>query len=309
MHALSKLILEKYQVRKTKEQKSAFIDLLREELKAFNVRVEEGGALKSRNIVIGDINTCEYVLGAHYDTQPVLPFPNFLAPKNMVAYLLYCALLFALFFAIDSLIIFVTLVLTDNFAIATIASYTILFAIILWMFIGKANKHTANDNTSGVITLIEAMQVAEIREKACFVFFDHEEVGLFGSKFFSTKHKDILKDKLVINFDCVGDGDHIMFVIGKKNMEDKEELENSFSDFEDKKCIFENAKNTLYPSDQINFKRNVGVAAFKYKKGIGYYMDKIHTKKDVNMDEKNIEVLIKGLKMFSVKLERVYEDK
>ena len=62
------------------------------------------------------------------------------------------------------------------------------------MFVGKANKHTANDNTSGVLTLIEALHEDELKDVCC-VFFDHEEVGLFGSRFFYKKHKEELRIK------------------------------------------------------------------------------------------------------------------
>lgn len=298
MQELSEKILKEYQVRKTKKQKTEFIDFLKEELRDYKIEVEEGGLLKSRNIVVGDLEKCEIVLGAHYDTQPVLPFPNFLAPKNMVAYLLYCFLLFAAIFVIGFVVMFALLLILDNMDLALIIYYSILLCLIGWMFVGKANKHTANDNTSGVITLIEALHNEDIKDKVCCVFFDHEEVGLFGSAAFAKKHKAILKDKLVMNFDCVSDGDYIMLVINKKAKEAQNKLKESFKDSENKKFLFESSSNTLYPSDQVNFKKAIGVAAFKRKKFIGYYMDRIHTKKDTIFERENIETIIEGLKNF-----------
>lgn len=295
MQELSKLILAEYQVRKTKEQKTKFIELLQKELKDHTIQVEEGGFVKSRNIVVGDLEKCEMVLGAHYDTAPVLPFPNFLAPKNMVAYIGYSILLMLGLFAFSFVLAYVAMLLTKKAYMAFIFSYAGFFLLIGWMFVGKANKHTANDNTSGVITLIEALHHEGIKDKVCCVFFDHEEVGLFGSAFFAKKHKDILKDKLVINFDCVSDGDHIMFVINKKAEDMQSKLEASFIEEGNKKMVFTKSSNTLYPSDQMNFKKNIGVAAFKRAKLIGYYMDRIHTKKDIIFDEKNIEIIVKGL--------------
>lgn len=47
-------------------------------------------------------------------------------------------------------------------------------------------------------------------DKAAFVLFDHEEIGMVGSYSFAKKHKEILKDKLIVNLDCVSDGDHIL---------------------------------------------------------------------------------------------------
>ena len=244
MQELSKLILNQYQVRKTKEQKTAFIELLQKELKDHKIQVEEGGLVKSRNIVVGDLEKCEMVLGAHYDTAPVLPFPNFLAPKNMLAYIMYTVLLMLGLFAFSFVLAFVAMVLTEEPFMAFICSYVGFLILILWMFFGKANKNTANDNTSGVITLIEALHQEEIKDKVCCVFFDHEESGLFGSAFFAKKHKDILKDKLVMNFDCVSDGDHIMFVINKKAEEIRNKLETSFIEELEKSCKGEMEKIT-----------------------------------------------------------------
>ena len=84
MHELSKKILDSYQVRKTKKQKTRFIELLKQELNE-EIMIEEGNFPKSRNIIVGDLNKCQYILGAHYDTAPVLPIPNFLTPKNFLA--------------------------------------------------------------------------------------------------------------------------------------------------------------------------------------------------------------------------------
>ena len=83
MKELSNKILKDYQIRKTRKQKTEFIELLQKELNQ-EVIIEEGGILKSRNIIVGDLENSKIVLGAHYDTQPVLPFPNFLTPKNMI---------------------------------------------------------------------------------------------------------------------------------------------------------------------------------------------------------------------------------
>ena len=298
MQKLSKLILEKYQVRKTKEQKTQFIELLQKELQGYDISIEQGGMFKSRNIVVGNLETCDVVLGAHYDTAPELPFPNFLAPKNILAYLVYTFLIVLAFMVVMTIGVFVGLLLTDNVVIIMLIEYGIMFLLLGCMMFGKANIHTANDNTSGVITLIEALHDDNIKDKVCCVFFDHEEVGLFGSSFFANKHKNIMKDKLLINFDCVSDGDTIMLVVNKNASVLQNKIEESFTSEEDKKFFITKSSTTLYPSDQMNFKKNIGVAAFKRNKLIGYYMDRIHTRKDVIFEERNIEMIIKGLKKF-----------
>ena len=46
-----------------------------------------------------------------------------------------------------------------------------------------------------------------------------------------------------------------------------------------------------YPSDQRHFPYGVGVAAFRRSKWAGLYCDKIHTKKDIVLDENNVSFL------------------
>ena len=83
---------------------------------------------------------------------------------------------------------------------------------------GPANEHTVNDNTSGVTTLIDTMTILpdELKSDVAFIFFDLEEAGLVGSKSFFKKHKNVMNNKLLVNFDCVSDGENILLVLNKK---------------------------------------------------------------------------------------------
>ena len=52
------------------------------------------------------------------------------------------------------------------------------------------------------------------------------------------------------------------------------------------------SKGVFYPSDQMNFKKGVGVAALKHSKFLRTdYMDRIHTNRDTVFCEENIEFL------------------
>lgn len=298
MNKISKEILENYQIRKTRKQKTAFIEFLRAHYP--DLKIEDDAVGYSRNIVIGNPDTAKAVFGAHYDTCAVMPFPNFIMPKSVTLSILYAFVLVIPMAIIASVVgnaagwIFGDPSLTGLFTLLTY--WVVLFLMIL----GPANKHTVNDNTSGVITLIELMDsmTEEERAQSCFVFFDNEEKGLFGSSTFAKEHKEIMKEKLLINFDCVSDGDHLMLIPDKKSFPElSEKLEAAFVNAGDKTVLIESAKFVYYPSDQKNFKKNIGVAAFKKSK-LGLYMDRIHTPRDTVMDERNIEVLVSGMKNF-----------
>ena len=298
MTSISKEILEKYQVRKTRKQKTAFIEFLRAHYP--DLKIETDGLSYSRNIVIGNPDTAKAVFGAHYDTQAVMPFPNFIMPKSIPVSVLYAFVLIIPMIIIASVVGGVAGYIFDDSSATALFSLLTYWAILFLMIFGPANKHTVNDNTSGVITLIELMDsmTEEERAQSCFVFFDNEEKGLFGSSTFAKEHKEAMKEKLLINFDCVSDGDYLMLIPDKKHFSEHEEkLKAAFGEVTEKTVLIESSKGVYYPSDQKNFKNNIGVAAFKKSK-LGLYMDRIHTPKDTVMDERNIEVLKTGMIKF-----------
>ncbi len=298
MTEISLEILEKYQIRKTKAQKTAFIEFMRAHFP--ELKVEAGVFDFSRNIVIGNPNTAKTVLGAHYDTCAVMPIPNFIMPKSALMSVLYAFVLVIPMVIIAGLVGKLSEVLFNDPGMTSLFVLLTYWAALFLMILGPANKHTVNDNTSGVITLIEIMNAMSPEERAqtCFVFFDNEEKGLFGSSFFAKEHKETMKDKLMINFDCVSDGDYLMFIANKKAFpEQAENLKTAFANVTDKTVLIESEKGTYYPSDQKNFKKNIGVASFKKSK-LGLYMDRIHTPRDTVMDERNIEVLTEGIIKF-----------
>lgn len=294
MDGLSYEILQNWQVRKTKKQKLAFIELMQSRIPG--LRVEEGGLLRCRNLVLGDPDTAKVIFTAHYDTCARLPFPNFITPKNFLIYLLYNLLIALPFLA---LMFAVTWLLAPHFGIAGLMLGVLIgFGAMLYVFLlGPANPHTVNDNTSGVLTLAEAIRRMSEEERAncAFVFFDHEESGLFGSAFFASRHKKAMKNKLLVNFDCVSDGDTFLFVqSGKARKAYGEALRAAFAPADGKEVCMESTWSAFYPSDQMNFPVAVGAAAMQRKKLLGLYMGRIHTPKDTVLQEENIAFLADG---------------
>ncbi len=295
-------IFDKYQVRKTKKQKTAFMEYTKQTAanEGYSVYVEKG-MLGTRNIIVGNPDTAKVIYTAHYDTCTRLPFPNFLTPKNFGVYLLYNLVVLIGFlviaFAIGFSVGFVGKFLGLEAAVASIIAQLIYFALLLLMLFGPANKHTANDNTSGVTVLFGIMKALpqEQRDKVAFVFFDFEEMGLIGSSSFASKHKNIKKHTLLINFDCVSDGKDIM-VLTKTHTDI---LSAAFASNKDIQVDVTNK--AFYPSDQAKFKKGVGVAAFKRTKGGMLYINRIHTAKDTVYRRENIDFLING----SVELARL----
>ena len=294
MDALCREILQNWQVRKSKAEKLAFIDMMRQCLPG--LRVEEGGFPRCRNLVLGDAETAEVVFTAHYDTCARLPFPNVVTPKNILLYLLYNILIMLPFFALMALLAWL---LVPRLGMpGFLLSLWLPLGLMLYIFIfGPANPHTVNDNTSGVLTLIEIIRSMSEEERArvCFVFFDHEESGLLGSGYFAALHKKQMKNKLLVNFDCVSDGDSFLFVQSRKARKAYEEaIKAAFAPPEGKTALFERTSTAVYPSDQANFPVGVGVAALNKHPVFGYYLSRIHTPRDTVLQEENIAFLAEG---------------
>src|SRR5699024_2246383 len=98
MTPVTKKLLADFQIRKTKQQKASFRAWLCDELgrAGYAPQVETGGLLNSSNVVAGDPEKAQVLLAAHYDTCAVLPFPNFITPRNFLVYRLFQRLICAL---------------------------------------------------------------------------------------------------------------------------------------------------------------------------------------------------------------------
>lgn len=316
MRETTQEIFDKYEVRKTRQEKTAFIDFTLELAKknGYDAHVERG-SFKSRNIIVGDPKNAKVTYTAHYDTCPRLPFPNFITPKNIFIYILYQVLLTVCIFCVPMLISGILGFALAKAGVEEDTAFNIIFfagyalvAVALYLIMaGPANPHTANDNTSGVTTLFEIMEKlpADMRDSVAFIFFDLEEMGLIGSSSYYAKNKKDMKDKLIVNFDCVSDGKNMLFVLSKKAVCYEDALKAAFvqnDTYSPEFC----SRGVFYPSDQKAFPFGVGVAALKKSKRLGVlYMDRIHTKNDTVYDEENIAYLSDGAVRLAAELDKV----
>lgn len=299
-------ILNEYEIRKNRSQKNEFIAMLQSHF-GERMRVEESGKIiKSRNIVIGDPDSAEIIFTAHYDTCARLPFPNFITPMNMLAYILYQLAITLLMF-IPPFLLSVLAAAISRSVVLTELALIITLAVEVWLLLcGPANQHTANDNTSGVVTVLALADELYGNDscgrcdfgKCAFVLFDNEELGLFGSAGFAQKHPDVRKNGFIVNFDCVSDGEDILFLTkeGRSTAGRKAAChieKNALKILADYGKAPVITKKALYPSDQMAFKNSIAVAALKKSRFGVLYMNRIHTPRDTVFDERNIDALVK----------------
>ena len=290
-------VLKAYPIRKSKAQKQQFRDAVQSYLKTIGYDSSiEKGSMGARNIVVGNAETAKYLITAHYDTPARLPFPNLITPCNVLPFLGYQILLTLLIFA-AALVPGILLAIAGIDGEIAVRTWSIsLYAIIVLMLIGPANKNNANDNTSGVVAVLEiARSMPEkYRDQVCFVLFDLEEAGLIGSSSYQKAHKKHTVNQLVLNMDCVGDGNEIVMFPTKKLLQNAEKmglLRGITGVWGEKSIAIREKGFAYYPSDQKNFLYGVGIAAFRRSKWAGLYCSRIHTQKDTILEETNVNIL------------------
>lgn len=288
-------ILDQFPIRKTRQQKKAFRTAVRNYAEKLEYPViEEKGSFGACNLILGDPETAKYLVTAHYDTCANMLLPNFITPCNVWLYLLYQL---GLILLIGGAAITVGVAVGLLFG-SSAAKWSILigfFGLLALLIAGPANHNNANDNTSGVVTLLEIARTMpeNQRHKVCFALFDLEEAGLIGSGCYRRKHRNATANQFVLNLDCVGDGDHLLMFPTKKLRENRKRLTSLYRAcgyFGKKSLLVYEKGKYVYPSDQKNFPFGVGICALRKKKKI-LYMSRIHTKMDTVLDKTNVNIL------------------
>lgn len=294
-----------YPTRKTDTEKHAFRRYILESLKdkGIEARVEETNDGKNKNVIIGDPTTAKAVFTAHYDTPARSLFPNIMIPKNSLVFYLYqfVPVIFLLVVSITLSYLLGIVIFNDEkvYIISFLISY---YGIFFLMMKGFKNPVNYNDNTSGVATLlsiIDGLSENEFKQVA-FIFFDNEEKGKKGSAAYVKDHKEAMNEKFIVNFDCVGNGDNVIFIAQKGAVESKEYkfLEKSFSKNENYSLDFTTYKKAQSNSDHKNFNCGVACVVCKKAKNGLLYTPYIHTPKDVVADNGNIDYLAKNTLQF-----------
>ena len=290
-------VLRDFPIRKTKKQKAAFREAVLSYASSLGYACkEERGSMGAVNILIGDVDAAKVLVTAHYDTCAVMPVPNFITPCNFLIYLLYQLLITVVIIGGAGLAGGLIGGLLSSEFLAIFLAEVFLFGLFALLIAGPANKNNANDNTSGVVSVLEtaAALSEEQRKSMAFVLFDLEEAGLIGSSAYRKAHRKASVGQLILNVDCAGDGRELMMVPTKKLKKQAAQLERlqQLCPPEGERLLYVKQKGfAFYPSDQSNFPYGLGIAAFHRKPVLGLYLSRIHTKRDTILDENNVALL------------------
>lgn len=292
-----------YPMRRSAEQKDAFRAYIRSVFPDARIEITADG--KNKNIVIGDPLTAKMVCTAHYDTPAASLFPNLMIPRNPVLFLLYqfvpVILMLAVALGGGYLVArqFAQPGEMDFLRVFLLVYLVIYYALFFLMYRVFKNPNNYNDNTSGVAAVLSIAERLNDRERAetAFILFDNEEKGKKGSKAYYKDHKDAMKDRLLVNFDCVGNGENIVF-IAMKEAEKRAEYQTMQECFRDRggfHTYFYPIKGSESNSDYKNFPCGIGCMACRRSRGGVLYTPYIHTPKDTVASNENIVFIADGM--------------
>lgn len=303
-------LLGRYQVRKSAEQKAAFRKWAMEYAKAlgYEARVERSGHfVDTRNLVIGDAEHADTLVTAHYDTCARMPFPYVMTPQCWPLIIVTQVLIPMLFLGVLGLgvgygagwlVHQLPIPRAAGLLLCSLLSLLLMILVVALLICGPANPHTANDNTSGVALAMLAMHAFAGRRDVAFVLFDNEEKGLLGSAAFAKMHPAAARCAFVVNLDCVSDGETLLYVGSGEVMKSAKARRVADALMQtapryDRKGKTAASPATLYPSDQLMFRRGTAFAALHGKRVL--YLSRIHTAKDTRFDERNLLCLMEVL--------------
>lgn len=300
---------ERFPIRNSAGQKAAFRACALAEAGAVPAREEENEG--HVNLVFGDPDTARVIFTAHYDTPRRGLLPNLMLVTNPVLAWTYRLGTITLLLVLPTLGAAwgVWTLLDLDWALIShrlllLGVYTaVYFGMLYLFFMGPANKRNRNDNTSGTATVLGLVeQLGEKPGVAC-ILFDDEEKGKKGSKAFAKAHPKIKAETLIVNLDCVGNGDtHILCGTAAAEKDPLyEALQKAMTNSGLSHRFFPAGKASMN-SDHKSFDKGVGVCTCQHKPFIGYYNDRIHTARDTVAEPETVSRLTVALAAFAERI-------
>lgn len=290
-----------FPIRRTPEQKKSFFEYVKTEAESVGLDARiQTLEKKHNNIIIGDIESADAVYTAHYDTPARSLIPNLMLPRNpLLGKIYHLGIPLLLAFSSLGIAYGISALIGGESAVMVVLYLLIYFGLFFGMTRCGDNKNNKNDNTSGVATILSL--ISQNPKNAAFVLFDNEEKGLLGSKALLKKNKELWENKLLINFDCVANGDNIVIIASEKaekhylfeGLKDTVKGNNTYS------VVIFSKKGSATNTDSKNFPCGVSVMACKKNKKGVLYTPYIHTVNDTVASSDNICFLAEAFGNFS----------
>lgn len=295
-----------FPARMRRKQKRRFVQNLKSELNQWGFETEEYKfkLLLENHVLATDCLQPKIIFLAHYDTPTIIPFwmawifQLFGHTRQISAMVFMLGVIFG-GFIVSNLLAGFSQILDITFDVVNFIFLLSIVAIVI------PNPRNREDNTSGVIGLLTLADwikdQPDLKRYVQFVFLDNEEWGLLGSKGL----KDIWDRNghpygkaHIINLDCISRGQNPLIVHHGKT-----ETANTILPFIQKHIPDAKIMNmNIIPlSDNFTFKEEAAVDISFADRTIipgGYYIPKIHSPADKDIDAEHMGKLIQALADF-----------
>ena len=277
----------KIQRRFFRNEKNQFLDTIEEKLTEYNYEFERkffNNIFKSVNLET-KCDKPDFIFIAHYDTGTIIPFwinwlTKLVGMNNIVLVMIF--------------LYFLQEIIANTHSKISSVIFAIICISLLSIFI--PNKKNFDDNTSGIIALLELAKKFKKNgiDNVKFIFADNEEFGLIGSnahKKYLEKEQLIPSHCKVISIDCVGGKGEMPLIVQNS----KSEYAKIFQREIQKEFELCQSINTIIPfSDNYSFRKygalNISFAS-RAVVSSGYYIPNVHSIKDDKIDLDKIEKL------------------
>lgn len=305
MQHYDRILEERFPIRKSAEQKQAFLDYLTAELKAqgYAPQLEINGVGKSRNLVVGNPEKSAVVLCAHYDTPARKWLGNLLVPTNIPVYLGYQALNMLVLLLLSLVLYLIAWQLIGKMAVwVFLISY---LAMLLWQVLGTPNRHNRNQS-SGLAVMMEIMACLpeKARARVSFVFFDRGEEFTMGAKAYAKEHLQVQYTRLLLQLDAVGNGRELLLIPRKaaRKCTGYQRIVRALEDMDGMHFQLGGTGMNICPGDYRNFQCGMILLACIRNPVIGLCIPYLHSPKDTVTDGEQLEkltaVLTQALEVF-----------
>ncbi len=306
MSRYAEQIAREFPLRHKAQEKERFRTFLVGELRrmGYSAGLQSRESMLSRggsvtNVVAGDPETARVILVAHYDTGIREPLPPMICPTRPVTYALYQALTPTLALLL-SLVLSFAVTMPLNMPTLTLPLFLLLIICgLLYLRFGPSETRNTDDNTSGVAALLEtaAALTPRYRGQVAFAFLDCGMGGrMLGARAFRGAYPSV-KEKTVINVNCVAWGDELLILPSKYsrwNTEVLDAINDSFENTEEKTCFLKTEGLAYYPSDNRAFRYSVTICACEKLAGFGRCILPRRAERG-GADEENLRLLREGL--------------
>lgn len=290
-----------FPVRRSNAQKKAFRQWVMGEIAdlGWKAQVEQNDKGRQQNIVVGDPEQAEVIFTAHYDTPANILLPDIQIPRNYPVYLLHQIAVIGGMLLLSLIVGAAAGLASQSGDVMLLSFFGAFLALLLVQIHGPANKNNVNDNTSGVAALLEMMAIIpeESRPKAAFILFDNMEKGRKGSRAYARDHLEVQHTRFVVNLDSVGVGETLVVSAPSLavRLPQYTMLEKLLAAQKEMEARFYSSVTTRGNSDFRSFKCGVGITAYRNVSGVGLYLGDLHTARDIQADQGNIQCLARVL--------------